>query len=347
MSGTVSCSFDFSATGKHSGYLKIGDSTNNSGWATYHVPIIMISNGEGPTVLVLGGNHGDEYEGQIVASTLSREVTPEDVSGRVIIIPCLSQEASRAGTRLWPNGANFNRVFPGEENGSLDQKLAFYMSNDLFPICDGVLDMHSGGRSMYFIPSSNMVWVSDPNQRVKMIKNMLAWNTDVHMIGGEQPSTNPYALLNREAERQGKSVSTGEFGGSGYTTPESVKIIGDGLRNFLKDFGVLKGQPQTRIDLGKKPAEIIDFRDPQGFVVATHAGVYENCVPLGGFVNAGDVVGKIHDFDHPDKPPTLVRANLSGVVSVIRGFPPVTTGDVVCVTGRKFSSLAEMEEVAG
>jgi len=82
-------------------------------------------------------------------------------------------------------------------------------------------------------------------------------------------------------------------------------------------------------------------------VVATHAGVYENCVPLGGFVNAGDVVGKIHDFDHPDTPPTLVTANVSGVVCVIRGFPPVTTGDVVCVTGRKFSSLKEMEEVAG
>lgn len=347
MSGTVSCSFDFNLPGKHSGYLRIGDSTNSSGWTTYQVPIIMISNGEGPTVLVLGGNHGDEYEGQIVASALSRALIPEDVCGRVIIIPCLSQEASRAGTRLWPNGANFNRVFPGVENGSLDQKLAFYLSNDLFPICDGVLDMHSGGRSMYFIPSSNMVWVADPIQREKMIKNMLAWNTDVHMIGGEQPSTNPYALLNREAERQGKSVSTGEFGGSGYTTPQTVKIIGDGLRNFLKDFGVLKGSPSTRAEMGKKPAEIIDFRDPAGFISAPRAGIYENYVALGALVKMGDIVGKIHDFDHPDVSPIEITSPISGVVSVIRGLPPVTTGDVVCVIGKKFSSLKEMVEVAG
>ena len=347
MSGTASCSFDLNAPGKDSGFLLIGDSTNNSGWANYQVPIIKIKNGEGPTVLVLGGNHGDEYEGQIVASALSRQLQPEDVCGRVIIIPCLSQEASRAGTRLWPNGANFNRVFPGEENGTLDQKLAFFMSNDLFPICDGVLDMHSGGRSMHFIPSSNMVWVSDANQRARMIKNMLAWNTDVHMIGGEQPSTNPFALLNREAERQDKSVSTGEFGGSGYTTPESVKIIGNGLRNFLIDFGVLKGIPKTRAQLGQKAAEIIDFRDPAGFISATKAGIYENCVPLGGLVNQGEVVGKIHDFDHPDVAPVIITTPVTGVVSVIRGFPPVTTGDVVCVVGKKFSSLDEMVKVEG
>ncbi|MBC7464104.1 MAG: succinylglutamate desuccinylase/aspartoacylase family protein [Actinobacteria bacterium] len=347
MSGTVTCSFDFNATGKQTGYLRIGDSTNNSGWTTFQVPIVMITNGSGPTVLVLAGNHGDEYEGQIAASSLSRELQPEEVTGRVIIIPCLSQEASRAGTRLWPNGANFNRVFPGVENGSLDQKLAFFMSNDLFPICDGVLDMHSGGRSMYFIPSSNMVWVADPARRVKMIKNMLAWNTSVHMIGGEQPSTNPYALLNREAERQGKSVSTGEFGGSGYSTPETIKIIGDGLRNFLQDFGVLKTESNSRVKEGLKSAKIIDFRDPAGFVSATKAGIYENCVPLGGHVNAGDVVGKIHDFDHPDVAPTNVTAAISGVISVIRGFPPVTTGDVVCVVGKSFTSLKQMEEVAG
>lgn len=347
MSNTVSCSFDLDKSGKDTGYLLIGDSTNNSGWATYNVPIIKFSRGDGPTILVLGGNHGDEYEGQIAGSSLAHELDLEQVQGRIIIIPCLSQEASRAGTRLWPNGANFNRVFPGSENGPLNDKLAHYLSNDLFPICDGVLDMHSGGRSMYFIPSSNMTWVGDLKQRAKLVKNMLAWNTAIHTIGGEQPSTNPYALLNRDAERQGKSVSTGEFGGSGYTTPESIKIIKDGLLNFLTVFGVLKGAPQTRESLGLQPAEIVDVRNPAGFVSATHAGIYENCAPLGGQVKKGDVVGKIHDFDHPDVMPIEIVSNISGVITVIRGFPPVTIGDVVCVVGRKFASLEEMEKAAG
>lgn len=345
MGSTVTCSFDMNKPGKDAGYLIMGDSTNNSGWTTYNVPIIKFSNGPGPTVLVLGGNHGDEYEGQIAASSLAHQLDLNQVQGRIIIIPCLSQEASRAGTRLWPDGSNFNRVFPGNENGPLSDKLAHYLSSYLFPICDGVLDMHSGGRSMYFIPSSNMTWVLDPAQRTKMIKNMLAWNTDFHMISGEQAGTNPYTLLNRDAERQGKSVSTGEFGGCGYTTPESIKIIKDGLLNFLKAFGVLRGSPKTRESLGLKPAEII-FLDPTGFISATHAGIYENCVGLGADVEVGDVVGKIHDFDHHDVVPIILVSKIAGIISVIRGYPPVKIGDVVCVVGKKFSSIAELEIVA-
>jgi predicted deacylase len=343
MSTTVACSFELSIAGKNKGYLIIGDSTNNSGWANYQVPIISIKNGDGPTVLVLGGNHGDEYEGQIAAATLARKLTVEEVSGRVIIIPCLSQEASRNGNRLWPDGANFNRVFPGNENGAIHGKLADFMSTELFPICDGVLDMHSGGRSMYFIPSSNMTWVADLSQRQKLLKNMLAWNSDFHMVGGEQIGTNPYSLLNRDAERQGKSVSTGEFGGCGYTTPQSLKVINEGLENFLKAFGVLKAPPITRADQGRKPATIIDIRDSRGFINAPRAGIYENLVCLGGELSVGDVVGQIHDVDHPDIAPTLVKSPIRGVVGVIRGFPPVTTGDCVCVVGVKRASITELD----
>lgn len=338
MTSTVTCSFDINKPGKDAGYLIVGDSTNNSGWTAYNVPIIKFSNGSGPTVLVLGGNHGDEYEGQIAASSLAHQLELNQVQGRIIIIPCLSQEASRVGTRLWPDGSNFNRVFPGSQNGPLSDRLAHYLSSYLFPICDGVLDMHSGGRSMYFIPSSNMTWVSDPAQRAKMIKNMLAWNTDFHMIGGEQAGTAPYSLLNRDAERQGKSVSTGEFGGFGYTTPASIKIIKDGLLNFLKTFGVLRGSLETRESLGLKPAEII-FLDSAGFTSATHAGIYENCVQLGADVQVNDVVGKIHDFDHHDVVPIEIVSKITGTISVIRGYPPVTIGDVVCVVGKSFPRL--------
>jgi predicted deacylase len=240
MSGTVSCSFDLAAPGKHAGYLRIGDSTNNSGWATYQVPIIKIANGTGPTILVLGGNHGDEYEGQIAASSLSRQLQVHQVRGCIIIIPCLSQDASRAGTRLWPNGANFNRSFPGNENGAVSDKLAHYISTELFPISDAVMDIHSGGRGMYFIPCSHMVWAHDKVQREKMITGMLAWNTSHHVIFPEQPGTNPASLLPGEAERQGKMLFTTELGGAGIATFETIQLAKDGLQNALRSCTVIE-----------------------------------------------------------------------------------------------------------
>jgi predicted deacylase len=110
---------------------------------------------------------------------------------------------------------------------------------------------------------------------------------------------------------------------------------------------VLKGEPVTREELGLQPATIRDGRSARGFVLASKAGIHENCVPLRAQVEAGDLVGKIHDFDHPDVEPIELYAHTSGVINLIRGFPPVTTGDVVCVVTPKYSSLAEMERVAG
>src|SRR5690606_2306909 len=41
--------------------------------------LTILANGEGPTVLLCGGIHGDEYEPQIVLRRLAEELRPDDV----------------------------------------------------------------------------------------------------------------------------------------------------------------------------------------------------------------------------------------------------------------------------
>ena len=109
---SVVSTIDLSAPGKQIGHLRYPRISNNGGWAYDLVPIASVSNGDGPTVLVSGGNHGNEYEGQIAALRLVNELGPEQVTGRIIVVPVISMEAAWASTRLWPSGANFNRSFP-------------------------------------------------------------------------------------------------------------------------------------------------------------------------------------------------------------------------------------------
>ena len=116
----VSIDIDLEADGKHFGNLKIPMSTNSAGWAQYFVPIISISNGEGPTVLLSGGNHGDEYEGQVTLMNLARNLDPTEIQGRIILIPMLNKPAALAGTRLSPiDGKNMNRAFPGDKDDDI------------------------------------------------------------------------------------------------------------------------------------------------------------------------------------------------------------------------------------
>ena len=344
MSTTVTCSIDLESPGKSLGYLNIGDSTNSSGWATYKVPIIKYKNGEGPTVLVLAGNHGDEYEGQFAAHDLANNLDLNEVTGRIIIIPCLSQPASKAGTRLWPDGTNFNRIFPGDERGAVHGKLAHYLSYELFPQVDAVFELHSGGRGHKFIPCSHMVWSTDIQQRKRMIESMKSYNTTHHMVFPEQPGTDPTTLLPGLVERLGKGLVTTELGGAGYATFESTKMAKDGLKNGLRYFKVIKGESKTREELGLTPPVFLDLRSSKAYHSATHSGLYENIKGCGDSVTEGELIGLIHDLDHPDTPAVEIRAKQSGVVGIMRGFPRVQIGDVVAVLGPAYSATEDFPE---
>src|SRR6266567_6646999 len=85
----IHSSIDWAKPGKQQGHLFIPYSHNLGGWANLMVPVTVLANGVGPTALVLAGNHGDEYPGQIAILKLMRELSPEQVRGRLILVPSL------------------------------------------------------------------------------------------------------------------------------------------------------------------------------------------------------------------------------------------------------------------
>ena len=72
----ISTDIDFTQDGKHQSYLRVPVSTNSSAYGTVPIPITVVKRGQGPTVLITGGVHGDEYEGPIALLKLARRLTP-------------------------------------------------------------------------------------------------------------------------------------------------------------------------------------------------------------------------------------------------------------------------------
>src|SRR6476646_5666593 len=107
----ISTDIDYERAGKQQGCLRVPYSHNLAGWANILIPITVVNNGPGPTLLALGGNHGDEYEGPVALMKLARTIESAQVQGRLIIIPALNLPAVMAGTRLSPiDGVNLNRA---------------------------------------------------------------------------------------------------------------------------------------------------------------------------------------------------------------------------------------------
>ena len=83
----LNAEIDFNRNGKQHGFIRLPYSVHRSAYGWIPIPVACVKNGAGPRILLVAGNHGDEYEGQVALGKLIRDLEPDEVSGRIIILP--------------------------------------------------------------------------------------------------------------------------------------------------------------------------------------------------------------------------------------------------------------------
>ena len=107
----------------------------------------------GPTVLLLGGVHGDEINGvEVVNQLVMEEQFKQLRKGTVIAIPLLNVFGFNNMSRDVPDGKDVNRSFPGSKSGSLASRVAHTLTYKVLPFVDIAIDCHTGGSSRYNYP---------------------------------------------------------------------------------------------------------------------------------------------------------------------------------------------------
>ena len=321
----ISTTVDFEADGRQHGFLKLPYSGDDSAWGAIMIPITVVKNGDGPTALLTGGNHGDEYEGPIALWNLAQSLTPEQVSGRVVIVPAMNYPAFRAARRTSPiDGGNMNRVFPGRPDGSETEKIADYFTRYLLPMADYVLDIHSGGKTLEFVPFAAIHVLDDKQQQSRCEAAMAAFGAPYSLALLELDGADMYDTV---AENQGKVFLSTELGGGGSATPTTISIARRGVDNLLKHAGILSGEVTSG------SSQRLDMPDNSCFVTSEHSGLVEMQVELGATVEAGDTLLKIHDVERTGVAAQSYHASRSGVL-VGRHYPGLCKpGDALAVIG--------------
>lgn len=316
-------SVDYDKQGIQHGFLKLPYSHDSSAWGSIMIPITVIKNGTGPTVLLTGANHGDEYEGPVALTKLANSLQAQQVSGRVIIIPFLNYPAFSAGKRTSPiDGGNLNRSFPGKANGTVTEKIADYVYRHLLPISDYILDIHSGGKTLDFLPFAAIHILENKEQQAKCQAAMLAFNAPYSMKLLELDAV---GMLDTAAEDMGKVFVSTELGGGGTTTAKSIAIADNGVKNFLIHADVLQGE------LPKPNTFILDMPSDACYIQSQFSGLLEMCKDLGDTVSIGDTVAYIHNTDRMGVAPIAYKAEIDGII-VARHFPGVIkNGDTLAV----------------
>lgn len=329
----VTTDVDFDADGRQSTYLRVPYSRNTSAWGAVMLPIVVLKNGRGPTVLLVGGSHGGEYEGPVCLTKIARTLPPEQVNGRVILLPALNLPAVLSGRRLSPiDGKDMNRVFPGRWNGTVTEIIAHYVHEAILPLCDAVVDLHAGGYSLELAPYISMHYLPDEQQMAQTRAALEAFQAPYALIMEEFSGE---GLLDYAVERMGKIFLCAEIGGAGRLSPDTLRIAEVGAWNLLRHFGVVAGDVESCEARGLPPTRVMEVPDPENYHAVMDDGIYETFLELGDTVAAGQTLGHVHFLQHPSRPPAPVVAQRAGVLIGRRGPGFVEVGDTVAVVARE------------
>jgi N-alpha-acetyl-L-2,4-diaminobutyrate deacetylase len=241
------------------------------------------------------------------------------------MLPAMNYPAFRAGTRTSPiDKGNMNRVFPGRPDGTMTEKIADYIQRHLLPLADVVLDIHSGGKTLEFLPFAAAHLLPDAAQEKRCVAALAAFNAPYSMMLRELDAVGMYDTA---AEEMGKIFVSTELGGGGTARAATVAIARRGVRNLLIHAGILAGEPE------RGPTTRLDMPDGDCYLTSADAGLLEYLVDLGEAVRRGDTVARIHAVDRTGAEPVAYRAARDGILAG-RHFPGlVQAGDTLAVIG--------------
>ena len=317
----ITATIDFDKEGIQHGFLKVPYSSNTSAWGSIMLPITQFKNGRGPTALLTGANHGDEYEGPIALFSLAKRTDISNISGRVIIVPAMNFPAFQSCDRVSPiDGINMNRTYPGKPDGTVTQIIADYFSRTLLPIADIALDIHSGGKTLDCLPFAASHVLEDKEQEASCDAAAKAFGAPYLLKMLELDSGGMY---DSQVESMGKTFITTELGGGGTSTPYTVEIAKRGIDNLLIHTGIMDGALIPNFS----PTVSLNMPDDRSFVCCEHRGLVEPIVSLGDMVRAGDLLAKIHNMDRTTGEPVEYFAKRDGMVIIKHAPSIVSMGD--------------------
>lgn len=319
MTSPVWTTIDFEALGLQSDFARVPYSSDTSAYGWIPVPMICCKGGDGPTVLLTAGTHGDEYEGQIALRQILRLLKSTRVEGRIIVLPALNRPAVVAGRRNSPlDAGNLNRQFPGTTQGGPTAMIAHFVTNVLFPMADFCIDLHSGGSSLDYLHVALAHRGRNEAQEQKIVELLKVFGapysirTDGARGGG---ATTLYAV----AVEHGLAAITTELGGGPGLSLNGRHLAEHGMRRVLRHYGIA---PDIDVIDGGS-TKMVGFAGTKGSIYASCDGLFEPLAKVGEEVREGQRAGYLHRLDDPVGDPIDLTFATDGIVCY-RRFPTLT-----------------------
>jgi uncharacterized protein len=319
---SITADIDLDRDGKQVGHLRLVHSDDRHAFGIIPVPIACLANGKGPSVFLSAGNHGNEYEGQIILHDLIRNLDLGTLKGRLIVMPALNYPAVLAASRISPlDQVNFNRAFPGDPNGTPSSMLAHYVETEILARCQAACDLHSGGPSGRYVPCAFLHGGGGPEHLRRKLAAARAFGAPWTVVTKGNSGS-----MTAACDRLGIVMVATELAGGGTIDREALAIGRAGLMRLLHHVGVLP-EPASRRDYFE--TRLLRPLGAAAAVMVPREGLLEPACNPGDRVAAGDLAGRVWSIDQLSEPACELRFAHAGIVTVTRVSVPVARGDYV------------------
>jgi len=232
----------------------------------------------GPTVLILGGVHGDEINGvESIRKMIFEDKFENLESGTVIAIPIVNIYGFINFSRAVPDGKDVNRSFPGSSSGSLASQVARVITLKILPQVDYIVDLHTGGASRFNYPQIR--YTSGDKKSFALAKK----------FGAPFVIKKPLISksLRKIAKEKGIPIVVFEGGESLRFDGFSIQIAIDGMIRMLNHLGV------TKLPVPEAQKQIHFLKT--SWIRAAQSGLFQWTKQSGSRILKGERIGIIND----------------------------------------------------
>jgi predicted deacylase len=311
-----------------SGYLAVPE---KDGLET-SIPFTVIKGAQKGKVLALvAGVHGYEYPPILALYRLKDMIDPAKLTGTVILVHIANLQSFQKRIIYYNpfDWKNLNRVFPGDMNGTITQRIASVLKKEVVDRCDYLIDMHCGDGNEALIPYT--YWMISGDQSQDEISKQMALAFGIKHIIIDESRTKDLTLskyLGNTAILLEKPAITTESGFLGNTDEESIVRNVEGVLNVMKLFKMIEGKPDLDLD--------VVWIDKYEVVYSDKDGLFFPLTQMGYYVKKGEKVGYLTDY--LGNVIQDLQAPFSGIMLYIIHTPPANKGEPLFEVGSVLDS---------
>jgi uncharacterized protein len=245
----------------------------------FEIPFAVIEASEpGAVLLLTAGVHGSEFCSIEAVLRLLRK-PPQLLRGTLVILPILNIQGFRARSLfvMPEDGRNLNHVFPGTVDGTTSERLAHWLTTQVFPRVDAYVDLHNGD-----LIESLMTFTIFPADSAASAKLAGVFGAGIAVAS---PGAG-FAI--QAASRLGVPSIIAEVGGNGLWSEHQIEVLYSGLNRVMHHLNMIPPLPHSATSAEKW----VTKWDPR----ADCDGIWYPSKILADPVESGELLGKVTDI---------------------------------------------------